>query len=120
MSFIPFVAFAAGLVVASTIAIVEAWPNWMPFLKVLGVFAMGQALESAFLSPRIVAGHIKLHPIWVILALFVFGYLFGFVGMLVAVPTAAAIGVLTRFGLHEYLDSPLYRGHGHDNAGSTS
>ena len=56
------------------------------------------------------AGHIKLHPVWVILALFVFGYLFGFVGMLVAVPTAAAIGVLARFGLQEYLKSPLYLG----------
>jgi predicted PurR-regulated permease PerM len=110
MSFIPFVAFAAGLVIASAVAIVEAWPNWSPLLKVLGVFAVGQVLESVVLSPRIVAGHIKLHPVWVILALFVFGYLFGFVGMLVAVPTAAAIGVLARFGLQEYLKSPLYRG----------
>lgn len=110
MSFIPFVAFAAGLVIACGVAFVESWPNWVPLAKVAGVFAVGQALESAFLSPRIVAGHIKLHPVWVILALFVFGYLFGFVGMLVAVPTAAAIGVLARFGLEEYLKSPLYKG----------
>jgi predicted PurR-regulated permease PerM len=110
MSFIPFVAFAVGVVVASIVAIVESWPNWVPLAKVLGVFAAGQALESAFLSPRIVAGHIKLHPVWIILALFVFGYLFGFVGMLVAVPTAAAIGVLARFGLQEYLKSPMYLG----------
>jgi predicted PurR-regulated permease PerM len=110
MSFIPFVAVAVGIAVAATVAIVESWPNWAPLAKVAGVFAVGQALESAVLSPRIVAGHIKLHPIWIILALFVFGYLFGFVGMLVAVPTAAAIGVLTRFGLHEYLESPLYLG----------
>lgn len=110
MSFIPFVAFAAGLLVACTVAVVESWPSWSPLLKVLGVFAAGQALESAILSPKIVAGHIKLHPVWIILALFVFGYLFGFVGMLVAVPTAAAIGVLARFGLEEYLKSPLYKG----------
>jgi predicted PurR-regulated permease PerM len=110
MSFIPFVAFAIGLLIAATVAIVEFWPNWVPLAKVGGVFALGQVLESAVLSPRIVAGHIKLHPVWIILALFVFGYLFGFVGMLVAVPTAAAIGVMTRFGLQEYLKSPLYRG----------
>ena len=110
MSFIPFVAFAVGLVTAAVVAIVQSWPDWVPLAKVCGVFALGQALESAILSPRIVAGHIKLHPVWVILALFVFGYLFGFVGMLVAVPTAAALGVLTRFVLQEYLKSPLYHG----------
>ena len=110
MSFIPFVAFAIGLFIAATVAIVESWPNWVPLAKVGAVFALGQVLELVILSPRIVAGHIKLHPIWIILALFVFGYLFGFVGMLVAVPTAAAIGVLTRFGLQEYLKSPLYLG----------
>ena len=110
MSFIPFVAFAIGLLIAATVAIVESWPNWVPLAKIASVFALGQVLESAVLSPRIVAGHIKLHPVWIILALFVFGYLFGFVGMLVAVPTAAAIGVMTRFGLQEYLKSPLYRG----------
>ncbi len=110
MSFIPFVAFAVGLIIAAVVAIAESWPNWVPLAKVGGVFALGQVLESAVLSPRIVAGHIKLHPVWIILALFVFGYLFGFVGLLVAVPTAAAIGVLTRFGLQEYLKSPLYRG----------
>ena len=119
MSFIPFVAFAIGLLIAATVAVVESWPNWGPLAKVAGVFALGQVLESAILSPRIVAGHIKLHPVWIILALFVFGYLFGFVGMLVAVPTAAAIGVLTRFGLQEYLKSPLYLGqpNGSKNAG---
>lgn len=110
MSFIPFVAVAVGFAIAATVAMVESWPDWVPLAKVAGVFALGQALESAFLSPRIVSGHIKLHPVWVILALFVFGYLFGFVGMLVAVPTAAAIGVLARFGLQEYLKSPLYHG----------
>ena len=111
MSFVPFVAFACGLLVASSVAVIESWPNWVPLAKVIGVFAIGQALESAVLSPRIVAGHIKLHPVFVILALFVFGYLFGFVGLLVAVPTAAAIGVLARFVLEEYLHSSLYKGH---------
>lgn len=110
LSFVPFVAFASGLAVASAVAVIESWPNWVPLAKVLGVFAAGQVLESAILSPRIVAGHIKLHPVFVILALFVFGYLFGFVGLLVAVPTAAAIGVLARFALEEYLRSPLYKG----------
>ena len=112
MSFVPFVSFAAGLAIAAVVAVVEFWPNWVPLAKVLGVFAVGVTLESAFLSPKIVADHIKLHPVWLIFALFVFGYLFGFVGMLVAVPTAAAIGVLARFGIEEYLKSPLYRGSG--------
>jgi predicted PurR-regulated permease PerM len=110
MSFVPFVGFAVGAVIACIVAVAQYWPDWVPLAKVLAVFAAGQALEAGFLSPKIVAGHIKLHPVWLIFALFAFGYLFGLVGMLVAVPTAAAIGVLARFGVEEYLKSPLYSG----------
>jgi predicted PurR-regulated permease PerM len=112
LSFVPFVGVTVGLLIASVLAIVQFWPNWLPLVKVLAVFAAGQILEAAFLSPKIVAGHIKLHPVWLIFALFVFGYLFGLTGMLVAVPTAAAIGVLARFAVEEYLKSPLYWGSG--------
>ncbi len=110
LTFIPFVGTASGVVVASAVAAFQYWPDWVPLAKVVGVFATGQALEGALLSPRIVAGHVRLHPVWLIFALFVFGYLFGFVGLLVAVPVAASIGVLTRFALTRYLDSPIYRG----------
>jgi predicted PurR-regulated permease PerM len=108
LSFIPFVGFALGLATACALALAQSWPDWIPLAKVVGVFGVGQALEAAVLSPRIVAGHIRLHPVWLIFALFVFGYLFGFVGLLVAVPTAAALGVLARFAIEEYLKSPLY------------
>jgi predicted PurR-regulated permease PerM len=62
------------------------------------------------LTPKLVGGSVGLHPVWLIFALSVFGALFGFVGMLVAVPVAASIGVLARFGMGLYLDSALYRG----------
>lgn len=110
LSFVPFIGFMAGLILAGGVAMVQFWPEWTPLLKVVGVFAAGQVLDAAFLSPKIVAGHIKLHPIWLIFAILVFGYLFGVVGTLVAVPAAAGIGVLARFGLQEYLRSPLYTG----------
>ena len=62
------------------------------------------------LSPNLVGAKVGLHPVWLMFALFAFGYLFGFVGLLVAVPLAAAIGVLVRFALRQYLASPLYTG----------
>jgi predicted PurR-regulated permease PerM len=57
---------------------------------------------------KLVGAQVGLHPVWIIFALLAFGSLFGFVGMLLAVPAAAAIGVLTRFGLEQYLKSPYY------------
>jgi predicted PurR-regulated permease PerM len=74
------------------------------------VFGIGQALDSSLLSPRIVGPKVGLHPVWLIFSLFVFGYLFGFVGVLVAVPMAAAIAVLVRFALEVYLSSSIYKG----------
>ena len=68
------------------------------------------AIDAAFLSPRFVGQKVGLHPVWLIFALFVFSYLFGFVGTLVAVPLAAAVGVLVRFAVQVYLDSSVYKG----------
>ena len=68
------------------------------------------AIDTAFLSPRFVGQKVGLHPVWLIFALFVFSYLFGLVGTLVAVPLAAAIGVLVRFAVQVYLDSSVYKG----------
>ena len=90
----------------------------MPLLKAVGVLVCGIAIDTAFLSPRFVGQKIGLHPVWMIFALFVFSYLFGLVGTLVAVPLAAAIGVLVRFAVQQYLDSSLYKGSGAAAEGS--
>lgn len=110
MSFVPFVGWALGLIAATTIAVVQFWPDAVPILTVVGIFAGAQVLDAGFLSPNIVGSKIGLHPVWLIFSLFVFSYLFGFVGVLVAVPIAAAVGVLVRFALRIYLASPLYSG----------
>jgi predicted PurR-regulated permease PerM len=77
---------------------------------VAGIFVIGQVIEGNILTPKLVGSSVGLHPVWLILALSVFGALFGFVGMLVAVPVAAALGVIARFGVEQYLESRLYRG----------
>ena len=76
------------------------------------IFFAGQFIEGNILSPNLVGSSVGLHPVWLMFALFAFGYLFGFVGMLVAVPLAAAVGVLVRFGLKSYLGSSFYLGKG--------
>ena len=75
---------------------------------VLGIFAVGYAIESNYLSPRLVGQRVNLHPVWIIFALLAFGSLFGFIGVLLALPAAAVIGVLVRFAVARYLASPLY------------
>jgi predicted PurR-regulated permease PerM len=110
MAFIPFVGWAFGVLVATTLAIIQFWPDMLPIALVIGVFLAGQALDAGFLSPTIVGSKIGLHPVWLIFALFAFSYLFGLVGTLVAVPLAAALGVLIRFALDVYLKSRVYQG----------
>jgi predicted PurR-regulated permease PerM len=110
MSFVPFVGWALGLITATTMATVQFWPEVTPILIVVGIFAGAQVLDAGFLSPNIVGQKIGLHPVWLIFSLFVFSYLFGFVGVLVAVPIAAAIGVIVRYALRAYLQSDVYRG----------
>jgi predicted PurR-regulated permease PerM len=110
LSFIPYVGSLTGLVVAIGVAIAQFWPNWMVIVAILAIFLVGQLLEGYVLAPKLVGARIGVHPVWLMFALFAFGYLFGFVGLLVAVPLAAAIGVLVRFALRQYLASPLYQG----------
>ena len=110
LAFIPIIGWLVGLLLASAFAIVQFWPQLTPLLKVVGVLAAGIAIDTAVLSPRLVGQKIGLHPVWLIFALFVFSYLFGLVGTLVAVPLAAAIGVLARFAVQAYLDSSVYKG----------
>jgi predicted PurR-regulated permease PerM len=112
ISFIPYVGSLVGLVIALGVAIVQFWPDWIMVGAVLLVFAIGQFIEGNILQPKLVGESIGLHPVWLMFALFAFGALFGFVGLMVAVPAAAAVGVLVRFAISRYLASPLYRGHG--------
>lgn len=110
ITFIPYAGATLGLLTAATVAVMQFWPEVLPIVIVLGVFMAGQALEGLVLTPYIMGSSIGVHPVWVIFALFVFGYLFGFVGALIAVPLAAAVGVLIRFGLDTYLKSSVYTG----------
>jgi len=110
ISFIPYVGSMVGLVLALTVAIVQFWPDFVMIGAVIAVFALGQFFEGNILQPRLVGKSVGLHPVWLMFALFAFGALFGFVGMLIAVPAAASIGVLVRFAISRYLDSDLYHG----------
>jgi predicted PurR-regulated permease PerM len=110
ISFIPYVGSMTGLVLALGVAVAQFWPAWTPILVVAAIFFAGQFLEGYVLQPKLVGDSVGLHPVWLMFALFAFGYLFGFVGMLLAVPLAAAFGVLARFALRQYLASPLYTG----------
>ena len=116
MSFVPVVGTVLGLITASIVAVIQGWPDLTLLGFVVLIFGIDQALEAGFLSPRVVGPKVGLHPVALIFALFVFSYLFGFVGVLVAVPMAAAIGVLIRFGLRLYLASPIYKGGRQDDA----
>lgn len=110
ISFIPYVGSTVGLVVAGGVAVVQFWPDWTMVALIVGIFFAGQAVEGNYLQPKLVGDSVGLHPVWIMFALFAFAYLFGFVGMLLAVPLAAAASVLLRFALRQYMASPLYRG----------
>lgn len=113
VSFIPFVGMAVGLVLAVTLAIFQFLPSDPGSVAIVfAIFIAGQLLEGNFLTPKLVGEKIGLHPVWVIFGLLAFGSLFGFVGMLLAVPVAAVIGVVARHFTAEYLKSPLYWGVG--------
>lgn len=100
-----------GLILAVGVAIVQFWPDYLYVVLTLVVFFSGQFIEGNILQPKLVGSSVGLHPVWLMFALFAFGALFGFVGLLVAVPAAAAVGVLVRFALSRYLESDLYHGH---------
>lgn len=110
ISFIPFVGSIVGFLLSVGVAIVQFWPEYLPVLLAAATFLIGQFIEGNFLQPQLVGREVGLHPVWLMFALFAFGSLFGFTGMLIAVPTAAAIGVIVRFGLQTYMQSEMYRG----------
>jgi predicted PurR-regulated permease PerM len=107
LTFIPYVGFATGFVLALSLALLQFGASY-GLLKVVIVFALGQVLEANVLSPKLVGERVHLHPVWVIFALLAFGSVFGFLGVLLALPAAAVVGVLVRFAHGRYLASPLY------------
>ncbi|MCI5112875.1 MAG: AI-2E family transporter [Marivita sp.] len=110
VTFIPYLGALIGGALAIGLALFQFWGDWVSIGLVAGVFVLGQVIEGNVLTPKLVGSSVGLHPVWLILALSIFGTLFGFVGMLVAVPVAASIGVITRFAAQQYLQSRLYRG----------
>ncbi len=111
VSFVPYLGFIVGLLSAS-IAILVQTQEFMPLLWVLTVFGVGQILESSVLTPLLVGDRIGLHPVAVIFAVLAGGQLFGFMGVMLALPTAAVIAVLLRHARQHWLSSNLYMNDG--------
>ena len=108
MSFIPFAGSITAFVLSISIGLVQAWPDLRLPLEAVAIVSVGLVLDGNVLSPRLVGASIGLHPVWLMFALFAFGSLFGFVGVLVAAPAAAAAGVLLRFALKRYRESSYF------------
>jgi predicted PurR-regulated permease PerM len=106
LSFIPFVGALIGITVGLGFALSQ-FDTWIPVLMVGGVFAVGITIEGHFLSPQLVGRRVGLHPVWVLFALLAAGNFFGFLGLLIAVPMAAIIGVLVRFAMDRYSEDYL-------------
>lgn len=109
LSFIPYVGTLFGFIASTGLALLQFDELWNTGV-VVGIFLFGQMVEGNVLSPKLVGDRVGLHPVWVMFALLAGGYLFGFLGILLAVPVAAVIGVLARFAVARYMDSPYYRG----------
>ena len=109
LSFIPYFGFGTGLILSIFLGLMQglSWGEWTGLAT---VFILGQILEGYILTPRLVGNRVGLHPVWVMFALLAGGVLFGFVGILIAVPVAAVIGVLIRRGLKWYRETDFYKG----------
>ena len=115
LSFIPYVGSLIALVLSVAVSLVQGWPSLKLFAMAVAVVVAGQFLEGYVISPKLVGGSVGLHPVWLMFALLAFGQLFGFVGLVVAVPAAAAIGVIARHLIGLYLRSPFYLGRAAEN-----
>lgn len=109
LSFVPYLGTLTGFLTSIGLALAQSTGWTLPGL-VVALFIVGNLLESYILSPKLVGEKIGLHPVWVIFALLAGGALFGFLGILLALPVSAVIGVLTRFSLVQYMNSSLYSG----------
>ena len=110
LAFIPVVGTAIGGILSVGVAIAQFYPGLVWVAAVAAIYLAGQLVEGNFLTPRLVGREVRLHPVWLIFALSAFGALFGVLGVIIAVPAAAAIGVLTRHALARYRESALFRG----------
>ena len=110
ITFIPFVGSIVGGILAVGLAVIQFWgdPAWIAV--VAAIFIVGQLVEGNFLTPYLVGGSVGLHPVWLMFALSAFGAFFGFTGLLIAVPAAAVVGVLTRYLIDQYQSGRLYLG----------
>lgn len=109
LSFIPFVGAIFGAIASIGLATVQFWPDdTIRIGIVVAIYVVGQIMEGYVLTPKLVGDSIGLHPVWVMFGVLAGGVLFGFVGMLLALPVSAVIGVLARYGLQRYLASRLY------------
>jgi len=115
LSFVPFLGFGLGMILALVVALLQ-FPDWIGVAWVAGIYLAGQALETYVVTPRLVGERVGLHPVMVIFVLAAFGQLFGFVGVLLAVPLAAVLLVALRELRGVYEASDFYRGS--YNAGS--
>jgi predicted PurR-regulated permease PerM len=110
ITFLPYVGSLVGGVLAIGMALAQFPPDWVSVAIVAGIFVFGQAVEGNYLSPKLVGDRVGLHPVWIMFALLAGGSLFGFVGILIAVPTAAVVGVIVRHLIGRYRESAIYRG----------
>jgi predicted PurR-regulated permease PerM len=110
LTFIPYLGAILGGILAIGLSTVQFWGDWNTILLVVGIFVIGQLIEGNFLTPKLVGNSVGLHPVSLLLALSLFGSIFGLVGMMVAVPVAAAIGVIFRYLINQYLNSQVYIG----------
>lgn len=110
ISFIPFVGSIIGGSLSIGVAIFQFWDNPIWIGVVAAVFVIGQFFEGNILSPKLVGGSVGLHPVWLMFSLSAFGALLGFVGLLIAVPVSASIGVIGRFLMEQYMEGPLFKG----------
>jgi predicted PurR-regulated permease PerM len=107
LTFIPYLGAILGLIASVTVAFVQ-FSDHSRVLIVAVVYILGHIVEGNVVTPVLVGDRVKLHPVWIIFALMAGGALFGFTGVLLAVPVAAVIGVVVRFGLRQYLASGFY------------
>jgi predicted PurR-regulated permease PerM len=110
LTFIPYLGAIAGLIVSIIVAVIQ-FHDHSRILLVAGVYILGHLVEGNVVTPMLVGDRVKLHPVWIIFSLMAGGALFGFTGVLLAVPVAAVIGVMVRFAIKEYLHSSLYDDH---------
>ena len=129
ITFIPYLGSLIGGILAIGLALFQFWngieltidgvttysTDWIRIGLIAAIFVIGQVIEGNYLTPKLVGKSVGLHPVWLLLSLSVFGTIFGFVGLLIAVPLAASIGVIIRFAIWQYKTSLLYIGHSQES-----